>query len=127
MLTDLQEVVSDSLEAFDGGAGGEVSCPEGVRIGGIREEVIALGWPSYVRVMQGFQVARRSRVEHVDIGTVCLQSVGVPETRNWIRLVLPKTINAVLDKLILVLEPHFSVLIVKVFTHRKHYVVSAVR
>lgn len=56
-----------------------------------------------------------------------MQSVGVPETSNWIRLALLKTFSTVLDELILVLEPHFSVLIVKVFTHRKCYVISTER
>lgn len=53
-----------------------------MRIGSVREEVVALGWPSYVRVVQGFQVAGWRGVEDVHIGTVGLFGVGVSTTKH---------------------------------------------
>jgi hypothetical protein len=59
-------VIADPLEALDGGTRREVAGPVGMRIAGVREKVVGLGWPCDVGVMQRLQVARRRRVEQIE-------------------------------------------------------------
>ena len=70
-------MIADALEPFARGPGGVVSGPEGVRIGGVREEIVRLGGPGNADVVQGLQVAGGRRVEYVHVRSVRLQCVGV--------------------------------------------------
>ena len=47
--------------------GSKVASPIGVRVVAVREEVITFGWPGDTGIVESLDVARRSRVKHVDV------------------------------------------------------------
>ena len=75
--TNLQEVVSMSLHELLGRARGEIARPEGMGIAGVREEIVFFGSPGVVGIVQGFQVAGRRWVEHVNVATIALSVVHI--------------------------------------------------
>ena len=46
------------------------TCPKGMWIVGVREEVVGLCGPREIQLVEGVQVARRSRVEHLNLITL---------------------------------------------------------
>lgn len=63
----LQEMIAHALVALQRRPRGEVTGPESVRVGRVGEEVIALGRPRVVRLVQCFQIARWRRVEQIEV------------------------------------------------------------
>lgn len=70
-----------------------------MRIIAVREEVIALGWPLCLGLVQCLDVAGRCRVEHVNASILLI---------------------GILDHFIHVFEPHIAAHIVEVVAHGEH-------
>lgn len=72
-------MIANSFESLDGWSWCEVPGPEGMRIARIGEEIIRLSRPGDVSIMERLQVARRCRIEDVDLGAIHLTFIGVPD------------------------------------------------
>lgn len=72
----MQQIVPHTLEILDGWPGREVAGPEGVRVTRIREEIVALGGPLEVQIVQSLQVARGRRVNQIVRGSVTLVRIS---------------------------------------------------
>ena len=65
LLAHLEEVVGVPHHPLEGGAGGEVAGPVGVRVGGVGEEVVRLGRVHLVAGVHRLQIAAGGRVQQV--------------------------------------------------------------
>ena len=68
----LEYIIGLAGVAFEGCSAGEVARPEAVVPVGVGEEVVLLGGVRLVGLVQGVQVARRGRVQHVHLTPVFL-------------------------------------------------------
>lgn len=76
-------MIADTFESLDSWTRSKIARPIGVRITCIGKEVVRLCWPSAVRIVERFEIARWGRVEEIHLETGLLSLIGVPGERTY--------------------------------------------
>ena len=103
--------------AFQCWSRGEVARPESMRMMGVRKEIIGLRRPRSIGFVQRVQIARRRRIEDIDVASVDLLNAhrkeDVQRSHGWcthLRI-------DIFDQFIHVLEPLIGTFVLKIAAH----------